>query len=452
MISISIRRVALASVFLVAGVNGACGDAATSSPANGGAPDAASPDAPVSPTPDGAVPDPDASPSDPDAAGDAETGTSIIDVNGRVHFSGSDLPVAGATVKAGGKTTTTASDGKFTLAGVAAPYDLVVAYDVAAKPHIYAIDGLTSATPEIEAEEYSPDPVVTSKIQGTVSRPGGFPLPADHSIVVVTMASANSVTKVTIPAGAANGDFSIDASWQGPATVMKTLYAIELTKVGGAPPSAFDGFGKVTASATSAVTTTGANITLVDVPESSKNVTVAHPTPIESEYAAVAIVLDRNTSFEFGLTSSTSFSATAPSIAGATTAIYAGGAFPDAGGSTFDILPVDGVASVALDTRSALSATPLAGASYSATVPFAWDPKPSGVFQIRDRDANGAYVFTHYTKKSSVAFPPGFTPSSGTHKWRLAHYPRSTPDSFVSGENTSFRSLTRFAERTLVVP
>jgi hypothetical protein len=112
---------------------------------------------------------------------------------------------------------------------------------------------------------------------------------------------------------------------------------------------------------------------------------------------------------------------------------------------------VDGP-NVALETSTPLEVQPAADEVWEAGAPFSWSARPSGVFQLRDRDAVGATVPVVYTQKTSVTFPAGFTPGAGTHQWRVAYFPRATPDSFAGTLYRGLLGRTLIDPRALVVP
>jgi hypothetical protein len=391
-----------------------------------------------------AGPDPGVSSVPPEAGGVDAGPTSV---RGHVMYYEQLDPVAGATVKRGDTTVTTGSDGSFAFDGYSGPYDLTITFDIRGKKHFHILEGLTTASPEVEVDPVRPDRVTFGHVTGTIVRPGGFPMPSGHRIQIIAKRSST-----IIEAAQGNGSFDLEMGWRGTDARSATIYAIEYT---GFPdfPTAYNAYGSAAVQVSDGGPISGLTITLTPVSSAPTNVTFSAPAPLEATLSSVVLVADRATPIGFNAPLAPSpFTVNVPSIGGLPFAILAGGDFVgDGGGASFDGRFATGAA-VALETGQPLVAAPPSGTTFEGGVPFSWSPRPSGVYHLRDYDPDGTYVLSVFTPKISFTWPADLVPKSGTHKWRVAHYPRATTDSFVGTLPRSVFGLTRIDERNLIVP
>ncbi len=106
-----------------------------------------------------------------------------IDVDGRV-VGLYDLPLAGVVVRSGDAVTVTDAQGRFSLAELPLPYDLVLSKDEDGG-WVHVFEGLTGATPRLAPDRRgapSLTPFVQTTLRGTVAL--GFPLPPGRRVIV----------------------------------------------------------------------------------------------------------------------------------------------------------------------------------------------------------------------------------------------------------------------------
>jgi hypothetical protein len=407
----------------------ACGDDEAAGPAPAG--DAGRPDTSTT------------APSDAALSADAAP----TNIRGRVTYNGAVDPLGGATVKRGAEATTTGNDGSFSFDSYSAPYDLTVTYEIAGKKRVHILEGLTTATPEIEVEAVRPDRVIFGHVTGTIVRPGGFPMPSDHRIIVSAWRNSTFVE-----AAQANGSFDLEIGWRGTDTRPVTLHAIEYT---GFPdfPTAYNAYGSGTVQISDGGPVSGVTLTLAAVSGGATSVTLTSPVPIEDTLSSIVLAPEKASPIGFNAPLAASpFSVTVPSIAGFPFSIIAGGTFVDGGGLSFDGRIATAGGTLALSTDLPLDGTPRSGATFEAGAPFSWSARTSGVFQLSDSDADGAIVLVVYTTKTSFTWPADLVPKSGTHQWRVAHYARANADAFAGPLPRALFGLTAFDRRNLIVP
>jgi hypothetical protein len=146
------------------------------------------------------------------------------------------VPMAGVGVHAQLQVTTTASNGTFSLSGLAVPYDLnLVVGPTAAQKHGYVFKGVTRKDPTLQLVADQ------AAIAETATITGMLPTNALDSAGIVfadlppgTPAAASN----TIAVGVGAVSYSGDVSWFGGPTVSATLYVLQTLVVNGAP----DGF------------------------------------------------------------------------------------------------------------------------------------------------------------------------------------------------------------------
>jgi hypothetical protein len=106
-----------------------------------------------------------------------------IDVEGRV-VGLYDLPLAGVVVRSGAAVTVTDAAGRFSLAEVTTPYDLVLS-KAEDGGWVHVFEGLTDAAPRLAPDRLgltSLAPFARATLRGTVAL--GFPLPTDRRVIV----------------------------------------------------------------------------------------------------------------------------------------------------------------------------------------------------------------------------------------------------------------------------
>lgn len=182
----------------------------------------------------------------------------VVDVLGQ--------PLGNVSVKLGSQTTTTASDGSFTLSGTAIPYDITVYSftDQWADTFI----GLTRSDPilQVLGSGGITAPVNEAEISGTLSGGAGFPNPADTETRVAFGApdtrgfGSTTLFDAEGPAYPTFPPFTV--SWLGSSTVSGRLHALQVTTNASGFPATYQGYGSRDVSFTDGGTFPNQDITL----------------------------------------------------------------------------------------------------------------------------------------------------------------------------------------------
>jgi hypothetical protein len=163
-----------------------------------------------------------------------------IDVDGRV-VGLYDLPLAGVVVRSGDAVTSTDAAGRFSLARLTSPYDLVLSKDEDGG-WVHVFEGLTDVAPRLVPER--PDvtslaPFVQTTLGGTVAL--GFPLPPDRR-VIVCVEGLDAVVFGCDQANAGDSEYELTARWvPGPPAAVR-VHALALDLDAGLP-AAYLGYG-----------------------------------------------------------------------------------------------------------------------------------------------------------------------------------------------------------------
>lgn len=169
----------------------------------------------------------------------------LLTVQGRLVM-GPGVPVAGMLVHTQGHLVVSDGDGRFTLAGVAAPYALTVA-STGSPPWAHVFDGLTVATPVLTvsppgAPWIAPGGYSSAHVTGAT--PNANPLPPGQRLeVCVTGVDAVAVGCGTV--GFGGDSYALDAWWWRPGNVDVRLHALLMQVDGLDRPTALLGYGVV---------------------------------------------------------------------------------------------------------------------------------------------------------------------------------------------------------------
>jgi len=224
-------------------------------------------------------------------------------------------PIAGATVRVPGTTAvTTAADGRFSIPGVAAPYDIALLPPGQNVAVVYA--GLTRADPSLIYLAFQ-SATKTAWISGTVP-----PTPGTGSFTAVVFISGRYVLNW----GAADpttGDYSFNVEWRGAVdTQAGRLYLLRWTADAAGFPASYDGYASkaLVISAGSAYNGNDFAATeLIDPPEQTISGTVAIPPGYTQTLRRFYMYLDTVPLYweESGSLGGT-FSYTVPAVSGVT--------------------------------------------------------------------------------------------------------------------------------------
>ena len=162
-----------------------------------------------------------------------------IDVDGRV-VGLYDLPLAGVVVRTGDAVTVTDAQGRFSLAEVTSPYDLVLSKDEGGG-WVHVFEGLTDAAPLLvpdRSDASSLAPFASTTLRGAVSP---VPLPADLRIIVC-VEGLDAVVFGCDRVEAGETEYELTAYWvPGPPADVR-VHALAVTLDAGLPV-AFPGYG-----------------------------------------------------------------------------------------------------------------------------------------------------------------------------------------------------------------
>jgi hypothetical protein len=137
------------------------------------------------------------------------------------------VPQAGANVRIGTSITTTATDGTFTIAGVAVPYDLVVFDGVDVDIHVFR--GMTAAAPEVlAAATVFPSVAFSAMVDGNL--PG--PVPPGGELRVCAEGLDGRVFGCTAAIPGATS-YSLQVTWYDPGSRALRLHFLMIDQSGG---------------------------------------------------------------------------------------------------------------------------------------------------------------------------------------------------------------------------
>jgi hypothetical protein len=157
-----------------------------------------------------------------------------------VGIPGNGLP--GLTVAIGDRTTVTDANGRFSIPGVTAPYDLTIV-SPGAPPMVGIYQGLTRPRPILVFLFFvTPGEPNVAFVSGRVSE--GDPIPSDGEFTGAVFASPEASGLLTL----GSRDYTLPLSWFGPNSTVGTVHVLQWKSPGPARiPTAYTGFGSVTA-------------------------------------------------------------------------------------------------------------------------------------------------------------------------------------------------------------
>ena len=167
-------------------------------------------------------------------------------VEGQVTKAGV-LSVSGVVVRAQGKTTLTDANGRFTLEGIAVPYDLSLS-QTSGDGWLHVLEGLTDRTPVIDPLGYAafvgtPN---TSDVSGALSAGGAWPLPAGRKVVVCVSGEDDVVIGCdTVTPGASS--YALTATLLTSASSDVRVHALRIVVDVDGRPTGYEGYGSAAA-------------------------------------------------------------------------------------------------------------------------------------------------------------------------------------------------------------
>jgi PKD repeat protein len=360
----------------------------------------------------------------------------VIGLNGR--------PTAGATVLASGRpTATTDAEGRFTIAAVEPPYDVVVTDPGEDAAVVYL--GLTLERPTLTRPGTAPGANHSAAIAGTVSGGSGYPQPADHRTAV---AFGSLETRASALAGGATGAFALPSvTWFGPTTTAGALHALQWRVGAGGLPAAFVGHGqRPLALQAGSAPYTGQDMALLPISSSSLSGTVSVPAGVTLWQRAAFVVFP-----EGGLlgtagetTSVASFTYVTPVVEGATMTVAASGVGASLAETSFvvraGLLP--GATNVALPLPPVphLVAPGPGATGVAHATTFTWTSPAGGVAVVTFSPQAAGPTLTVVTTADSAGIPNlaglGLAlPSSAPYAWSVTALPEfATVDAAAADE------------------
>jgi hypothetical protein len=357
-------------------------------------------------------------------------------VNGQV-LDNFGLGRSGATVIVGGKSTTTDANGRFTVSGIATPYDAVIiapAPDKAAT--IYT--QLTRTDPKLLDFDANNGPAHSATVSGNVTGGDAFPTPVGE-VSAVSWGSPESSTGTYVTVN----PYSFSVDWSGPSSTTGTLRGLQWT---------IDSNGTVTGyhfhgTRTGVSLTANNNVSNLDVglgvlQTGNVSVTIVPPGTHQITERDVTLNFSDGTYFPVsadGL-SGTAFTVPVPSGIGATATVRVTAAENDAG--TVSIAQVGlqpgGSSSLSLPTPAVATAPADGATGVDTNTDFVWTPVAGGI---------------HVIFLTGAANDPGFAIVSGGSRTRIPNLsaqglglPSGRPYDFTLFGIGPYASIDAFAE------
>jgi hypothetical protein len=346
----------------------------------------------------------------PDTAADLASAATMV-VRGRVRDE--NAPLAGAAVIIGGSSTATAGDGSFTITGVTPPYDVVVVLDksIAQVNEAYVFVGLNRSDPTLEVPEADTVPA-SATISGTLSGPGGFPLPADGAAQVIADAPD---TWAFWPVAPGPGYGPVEVGWFGGTTrTTGTLHALQWLTDGAGVPVEYKGYGSVPFSVVDQGMVSGQDIALgaLGSGQIAGNVTMPSGYSMFRKRVFAYVGASRRASATFEIvrddSAPPSFDYKTPTIKGATIGVMAIAVQGDRKAAAYRSGSATTATGVDLVLRSAPAPVlPVDGAvKVDHGTEFLWNPMSSAVHQLIIQSSTpGTPVFVIVTTGNRARIP-----------------------------------------------
>ncbi len=246
--------------------------------------------------------------------------------------------VSGASVRIGTVSTTSSSDGSFSVPNVSLPYNASVVTTSGSNKQANVFQGLTRSDPILQLFLSGfPAPAVprSATISGNLSGGAGFPNPANHTTAVFFASPDTAFTAVSRPAGPSYGPFTVN--WAGPTTTSGKLYALQWQRDASTNlPVSYKGF----ASADQTLSDGGAfgpiNLALSNTTQNTLSGTLSVPAVSGvtlTKYVFLRLPPNAGIDLLSDNTNTTSFSYQTPNISDATITVAAGADISPGGGT-----------------------------------------------------------------------------------------------------------------------
>jgi hypothetical protein len=166
-------------------------------------------------------------------------GPSTFTVSGKV-VSLTGQPVPSATVQVIGKpSTTTDSNGNFSIPGVSAPYDVAAVASFGANSVVTLFKGVTRSDPRVIAYAFGGG-AKSATINGSLSGSLVLPTPAFRRTQMAFVAAEGGDTSSVL-----NNPYALYPSWFGPNSITGTVHALQWSVDVAGLPTIYRGYGKL---------------------------------------------------------------------------------------------------------------------------------------------------------------------------------------------------------------
>lgn len=364
--------------------------------------------------------------------------TATLDVHGQV-VGPTGVALSGMSVAIGQKMAVSAEDGRFSISGVTAPYDLTVELP-ASSLFIGRFEGLTRADPTVVFPYlFSTGEPNTATIAGTVSGGGQIGTAGVFTTAFFTTTDVR-FDLLAIGIGSHNNPFTLPVSWFGPQAISGTVHVLQFTTpFPGDPPTAFTGYGTHPALSVSRDgALTGADVALTAPGNATIGGTIVPPDGFRVQEKTLGLEVAGLTAVPLGHveTGDTDFTFTVPEGIPATASVTVN-AQRDGAGSTSrrlsGILPGATGVSISLPSPVDLLA-PQDGATVSAGALFSWAPAEHAVHLLMLTGGPDDPAFYVVTGAATTHLPQ--LPGGATYHWFVASIgPSDGIDDFTSGPN-----------------
>jgi Carboxypeptidase regulatory-like domain len=351
-------------------------------------------------------------------------GPSTFTVSGKV-VSLTGQPVPSATVQVIGKpSTTTDSNGNFSISGVSAPYDVAAIAPFGGNTVVTLFKGVTRSDPRVIAFASGGSPK-SATINGSLSGSLLLPTPINRRTSVAFVSAEAGETN-----GVINNPYALNPAWFGPNSITGTVHALQWSVDAAGLPTIYRGYGKlenVPVSDGSVANNKDVALNAVAGSILSGNVTVPAGMTLSDKRIRADFAANASIGLVYDSTSGAAFSYNAPNIAGV--GLTASARANGAGGIESEVFKRNLAANanninLELPTPPSLSLPVNAATGIDlSNQAFSWAPF-SGGLHIAQLLTPGKLFFV-FTAASSVTLPStaslglGTLPTGTAFSWRV---------------------------------
>jgi Carboxypeptidase regulatory-like domain len=368
------------------------------------------------------VPTPVATPT-PDPVVPGPVTPSTFTVSGKV-VSLTGQPVPSATVQVIGKpSTTTDSNGNFSIPGVSAPYDVAAVASFGPNSVVTLFKGVTRSDPRVIAFAFSGD-AKSATINGSLSGSLIMPTPFGRRTNVAFVASEGADTS-----GVATNPYTLTPNWFGPDSITGTVHAMQWSVDAAGLPTIYRGYGKLeNVPVSNGSTANNKDVALNAVAASilSGNVTVPAGMTLNNKKLKADFGPNTSMGLVSDSTAGTAFSYNTPNIAGIN--LTASARANGAGGMSAEVFKRNLAANASINLEIptppnlSLPVSAASGIDLSSQV-FSWAPFNGGLHIVSlEAPFKKFYVFTaasSVTLPSTASLGLGTLPASTAFGWQV---------------------------------